>query len=306
MAEQNKQIIFWGTPEFALPSLRYLDKLGLLKAVITQPDKPAGRGKKLLASPVKKYCLENNIKILEPVELDQVFIDSLRQYLPATFLIVAYGRIIEQNILDLSELPALNIHPSRLPELRGPSPIQTALLKGFVTTGVSLMQLDKKMDHGPILGQNQAKIEPNEDYLELSERLAQLGVQLLATYLDDYLNNKLSPLPQDDSQATICKLIKKQDGQIDWTKSAQEIHNKVRAFYPWPTAFSKLGDLDIKIIKTEVVDQKLEPGQIEADLVVGTGDKAIKILELQPSGKKILKAAEFIRGYSQYISQKFN
>lgn len=302
----NKKIIFWGTPEFALPSLKYLDKLGIVSAVVTQPDKPAGRGKKMVVCPVKQYSKENNLDILEPVELDQAFIDSLKKYLPATFLVVAYGRIIPQEILDLSELGALNIHPSRLPELRGPSPIQSALLRGFVTTGVSLMQLDEKMDHGPILGQIQAKIEPNENYLELSERLSQLGAGLLASHLEDYLSGELTPLPQDDSQATVCKLIKKQDGKIDWTKSAQEIHNQVRAFYPWPTAHTKLADLDIKIIKTKVVYQNLKPGQVNDELVVGTGENSLQILELQPAGKKILKAAEFIRGYSKYLSQKFD
>jgi len=307
MSDNNKEeIIFWATPEFALPSLKYLDKLGVLKAVVTQPDRPAGRGKNILAAPVKKYARENKIAILEPDKLDEAFILELKKYLPATFLVVAYGRIIPQHILVLSELPALNIHPSRLPELRGPSPIQTAILRGFTTTGVSLMQLDQKMDHGPILGQIQVKIEPNESYLELAERLSQLGAGLLASYLNDYLSDRLSPLPQSDKEATYCKLINKADGQIDWSKSAPDIHNQVRAFNPWPSTYTKLGDLDIKIIKTEVVNDKLEPAQIKADrdLIVGTGEQALKILELQPAGKKIMTAAEFIRGYNKYLPGK--
>lgn len=305
MKSQNK-IIFWGTPEFAMPSLKSVHQLGVLSLVVTQPDRQAGRGKKMTSSPVKVYAKENNIDILEPEKLDEDFIESLKKYLPATFLVVAYGKIIPQKVLDLSQMPAINIHPSMLPELRGPSPIQTAILRGFSSTGLSLMQLDKKMDHGPILGQIEAKIEPNENYLELSSRLADLGARVLEDKLLDYLEGNLSPLPQDDDKATYCQMINKEDGHIDWHKSAIDIHNQVRAYFPWPSAYGSLGDLNIKIIKTEVVDINLEPGEVNNDLVVGTGNKSIKILELQPAGKKILKAAEFIRGYSQYLSQKFN
>lgn len=310
MTKQNNssKIIFWGTPEFSVPSLNILNKLNLVSLVITQPDRPAGRGKKMLASPVKEYAEKNNLAILTPDKLDESFISVLKKYLPATFVVVAYGKIIPQNILDLSALKAINIHPSLLPVLRGPSPIQSAILAGFESTGLSLMQLDKKMDHGPILSQIKLKIEPNEDYITLSKRLADLGADLLNKNILDYLNNKISPLSQDDLQATFCKMIKKEDGQIDWQKSAQEIHNQVRAFRLWPGAYTKLDNLDIKILKTEVVDQKLKVGQINFDkntFLVGTGKGAIKILELQPAGKKIIKADEFIRGYQKYLDKNF-
>ncbi|MBT6691533.1 methionyl-tRNA formyltransferase [Candidatus Parcubacteria bacterium] len=296
------RIIFWGTPEFALPSLQALHKMNLIQAVVTQPDKPAGRGKKLLPSPVKQYCLDNNIDTLEPIKLDQAFIDGLKKYLPATFVVVAYGKIIPQEVLDLSELAAINIHPSQLPELRGPSPIQTALLRGFESTAVSLMQLDEKMDHGPILGQIEVKIEPNEDYIELAGRLSELGAQILSDKINDYLTEQITPLPQDDDKATFCKMIKKQDGQIDWSKTAQEIHNQVRAFRQWPTAFTSLGDIDLKIIQTQVVDRNLQAKEVflEKDqMFIGAGDKAVEILQIQPAGKKVLKIADFVRGYSK-------
>jgi methionyl-tRNA formyltransferase len=296
------KIIFWGTPEFALPSLQALHEMDLISAVVTQPDKPAGRGKKLLASPVKQYCLDNNIDILEPVKLDQAFIDGLKKYLPTTFVVVAYGKIIPQAVLDLSDLSAINIHPSKLPELRGPSPIQTALLRGFESTAVSLMQLDEKMDHGPILGQLEVKIEPNEDYIGLAERLSELGAKILADKVNDYLSGQLTPLPQDDKQATFCKMIAKQDGQVDWSESAQEIHNQVRAFRQWPTAFTELGKIDLKIIQTQVVDKKLSIKEvlIEKDqMFVGTSKQTIEILQVQPAGKKILKTADFVRGYGK-------
>ncbi|MDP2812095.1 MAG: methionyl-tRNA formyltransferase [bacterium] len=305
---KSHKIIFWGTPEFAVPALKFLLKLGIIQLVITQPDRPAGRGQKIAVSPVKKYCLENNLKFLEPDNLDDKFILALQKYLPATFVVVAYGKIIPQNILDLSALPAINIHPSKLPQLRGPSPIQTAILRGFESTAVSLMQLDKKMDHGPILGQIEAKIWPNEGYLALAGRLSQLGAQILEMKLLDYLNGQLNPLSQDDSQATYCQLIKKENGKIDWHKSAREIHNQIRAYQPWPSTFAKLGDLTVKIIKAEIVDKDLAPGEIlfGREIIIGTASAALKILELQPKDKKIMSATEFIRGYQKYLSLKFD
>ena len=304
----SARIIFWGTPEFAVPSLDTLNKLDLVSLVVTQPDRPAGRGKKLLASPIKEYATENNIDILEPQNLDDHFINELKKYLPATFVVVAYGKIIPQEILDLSELKAINIHPSMLPILRGPSPSQSALLKGFQSTGVSLMQLDKKMDHGPILSQIEVKIEPNEDYIDLSERLSKIGADIINKHILDYLNNKITPLPQDDEQASFCKMIKKEDRLIDWQKSAQDIHNKVRAFRLWPGAYTKLDNLDIKILKSEVVEENLKPGEIKFDknnLIVGTADQSLKILELQVAGKKAMSVQDFIRGYNRYLDKTF-
>ena len=308
MNKPNKQIIFWGTPEFAVPSLDTLNKLSLVSLVITQPDRPAGRGKKLLASPVKEYASKNNIDILDPQELNKDFAETLKKYLPATFIVVAYGKIIPQEILDLSELTAINIHPSMLPILRGPSPIQTALLQGFDSTGVSLMQLDKKMDHGPILSQIEVKIDSNEDYICLSERLSTIGADILNKNILDYLNSQATPLPQDDNQATFFKMIKKENGQIDWQKPAQEIHNQVRAYRQWPRAYTKLDNLDIKFLKTEVVAEILKPGEIKFDknsLIVGTVEDSLKILELQPAGKKAMSSQDFIRGYQKYLDKIF-
>ena len=296
----NKKIIFWGTPLFALPSLKVLHDLDLVAAVVTQADKPAGRGKKILASPAKN----NNIDILEPLKLDEAFIDDLEKYLPANFVVVAYGKIIPQEILDLSKMPAINIHPSMLPILRGPSPIQTAILRGFDSTGVSLMQLDKKMDHGPILGQIQVKIGPNEDYFDLSERLAKLGADLLKNNIVSYLECQLNAKFQDDTKATFCQMIAKADGQISWQKTAQELHNQVRAYIEWPGSFVKLNNLDLKIIQTKISDQDLEPGKILINnnkLFIGTNNKSLEILKIQPAGKKVMTADEFIRGYKNKL-----
>lgn len=308
MSSNNKKIIFWGTPEFAVPSLKSLIKLDLIKAVITQPDRPAGRGKKLTSSPIKQVATEKKIDILDPHKLDGSFLEKLKLYLPATFVVVAYGKLIPQIILDLSQLPAINIHPSKLPKLRGPSPIQTALLKGLESTAVTLIQLDKKMDHGPILGQIQVKIESNDNYYTISQSLAELAGDLLYKKIIEYLDGQLSSSAQDDSQASFCKLIKKEQGKIDWTNSAQDIHNQIRAFYVWPGAYTKLADLEMKIFATKISNQKLNPGQLsslEERLLVGTNTSALEILDLQPSGKKKITAAEFIRGYQNYLNKNF-
>ncbi len=306
MVQNNKKIIFWGTPEFAVPSLKSLHQLGLVRAVVTQTDKPAGRNQELGISPVKQYASQNNLPILQFDRLDENFVAELKKYLPATFVVVAYGRIIPETILNLSQLPAINLHPSRLPELRGPSPIQTAILRGFKSTAVSLMQLDKKMDHGPILGQIKANISPTDDFLGLSGKLSQLGAQLLADKINTYLSGQLQAVPQNDKGASYCELIKKTDGQIDWSKTAVEIYNQVRAFSPWPASYTKFGNLSVKILKIKVVKKNLKPGEISIDenkFIVGTSLDAIEVLELQPANKKNMTAAEFIRGYHKYLPQ---
>jgi len=221
-------------------------------------------------------------------------------------MIIAYGRIIPDKILKLSELLALNIHPSQLPLLRGPSPIQTALLKGFKITGISLMQLDSQMDHGPLLAQEKIEINPEDNFLTLSKKLTSISQDILAKNVIKYLSNQLTPLPQDHQQATFCKIIKKEDGRIDWLKPAQEINNQIRAFNPWPSAFFDLNGLNIKIFKAQITENNLKPAEILIDqdkLIIGTSQKSLEILELQPAGKKIMRAAEFIRGYQRYLSQ---
>lgn len=304
MFQNHKKIIFWGTPEFSVPSLKVLLALNLVKAVVTQPDRPAGRQRKLTSSPVKKVAELHSLPALTPEKLDQQFIDDLKKYLPATFVIVAYGKIIAQAILDLSELPAINIHPSALPLLRGPSPIQSALLNGFSETAVTLMQLDQQMDHGPILAQHPVDISPEDNYETLSNKLSILGGKILSGTIVTYLDGGLMPRFQDESQATYCKLLKKEDGEISWLDSALKIHNMVRAFNPWPGVYSEINGLPVKFIKTKLADQDLRPVEFKIEnqrLFVGTDNGSLEILEIQPEGKRVLKASEFIRGYGRYF-----
>lgn len=300
------KVIFWGTPDFALPSLQALLAKKIVSAVVTQADKPAGRNKALAISPVKELAQANNIPVLSPLKLNDEFILELKKYLPATFVVVAYGKIIPQRILDLSEFKSINVHPSKLPILRGPSPIQSALALGLSSTAVTLMQLDEQMDHGPILVQKEIAIEPSDDYPTLSGKLSDLGAKILADNIENYLQGKIRPIPQDEKLATYCKLLTKEDGQINWDDNAQNIVNKIKAFNPWPGSFCKADKLDLKIFSAQLSDQQLSPGQwqiYQNKLLVGTGSGAIEIIQIQPAGKKILSAEEFIRGYAKYLTK---
>ncbi len=300
----DKKIIFWGSPLFSLPSLEALADIGIVAAVVTQADKPAGRKLKPQSSAVKIWAQEHGIKVLDPLKLDENFILELKKLLPATFVIVAYGRIIKDQVLSLSELPAINIHPSLLPILRGPSPIQTALWQGLKKTGVSLMQLDAQMDHGPILEQVLVDIQDNDDYFSLSERLAKIGADLLQKNISDYLAAKIEAKAQDDSKATICKLINKEDGLITWQETSADILNKIRAFKLWPGTYTKIAALDLIITEAELTTMQLKPAQIliqNNKLFIGTQDLALEIIKLKPANKKLMSAAEFIRGYQSKL-----
>lgn len=295
----DKKIIFWGTPLFSIPSLEKLYRLGIVNVVVTQASKPAGRGRQLSHSPVKIWAEQHQLPVLAFTKLDDDFILELKKYLPATFVVVAYGKIIKQEILDLSELPAINLHPSRLPEFRGPSPIQSAILAGQEKTAVTIMQLDDKMDHGPIIRQEEVLIAAEDNFITLSDKLSIKGADLLKNTVIDYLHGTAQITPQDDNLAIICHMIQKEDGLINWQESAEMIKNKIRAYNPWPSAYTNLSGIDLKIFTSKISDKKLKPAEIEIQnnqFFIGTGTQALEILELQPAGKKIMSAADYIRG----------
>jgi len=295
----NKKIIFWGTPLFSLPSLEELYKLGIVSAVVTRASKPAGRGRQISDSPVKIWSEQHQVPVLAFTKLDDDFILELKKYLPATFVVVAYGKMIKQDILDLSELLAINLHPSRLPEFRGPSPIQAAILAGQDKTAVTIIQLDDKMDHGPIIDQEEVLIQDNDTFATLSDVLSKKGAKLLHKNIIAYLNGELKPTAQNDSKATICSMIQKEDGLINWAESAKLIRNKIRAYNPWPSAYTKLFDTEIKILSVKITNKKLKSFEIEIQrdqLFIGTGTDALEILELQAAGKKSMLASDYIRG----------
>ena len=306
------RIIFFGTPEFAEIILEKLiqDKNLEILAVVCAPDKPVGR-KQILTSPlVKILAKKNNIPVLQPEKLDNQFINKLKKINPDLNIIAAYGKILPLEILEIPKYKSINIHPSLLPKYRGASPIQTAILNGDSETGVSIMLMDEKMDHGTILSKIQFPISNTYNYKILSEKLANASAELLIKTIPEYIFGKIKPVEQDHNQATFCKIIKKSDGEINWRKSAQEIYNQYRAFAKWPGIYSELiiynKKLIVKFIEINLTDKKSNNpvGEFFIEnkkLYINCGDNPqysrLEIKKLQPQGKKIMTADAFINGY---------
>ncbi len=316
----KNKIVFFGTPEFAVPALQALVKEGYdVILAVTQPDEPVGRKQVLTPTPIKVEAKKLKLEVCDNLEALRFKIKELK---PDLGVSVAYGRIIPQVILDLFPLGILNIHPSLLPKYRGPSPIQSAILNGGIETGVTIIKLDAKMDHGPKLKAKSLKLKTDDNYLNLSEKLAALGAKMLVETLPNYLSGKIKLEPQDDSQASYCKMITKEDGRIDWRKSAEEIDRQLRAYAPWPGCFSEFvikgKKIKVKIIIARVDDNAAEVRCVEplsnkklpqigkfgfknGQLFVQGGHGALLIDKLQPAGKKALSAKEFINGYLKLI-----
>jgi len=296
------KIIFFGTPKFAETILQELLKQTAydIVGVVTTPDKPVGRKQVLAACEVKILAEKNNLPVLSPVKLDDEFLNELKKLKADIFITAAYGKIIPQKVLNISEKGNINVHPSLLPKYRGASPIQTALLNGEKETGTSIMVMDAKMDHGPIIINDQLSIIKDETYTSLSKRLADLSAELLVKVLPKYISGEIEPKEQNHDNATFCKIIKKQDGKIDWHKSAEEIYNIWRAFIEWPGIF----DMKYKFIEIELSDlknDKLDSGTFfvqDKKLYIVCGDKSVlEIKKIQPQGKKVMDASGFINGY---------
>ncbi len=307
LINQNLRIIFIGTPEFAAIILEKLIKSGYFPiAVVTGPDKPSGRKQILVPSPVKVLAEKNKIPIFQPEKIINLK-SEIKNLDPDLIILAAYGQIIPKDILDIPRYGALNIHPSLLPKYRGPSPIQTTILNGDSKTGVTIILMDEKIDHGPILGQK--KIIINKiDSVELTKILAELGGDLLIEILPKYLKGEIKPKPQNHSQATYTKFIKKEDGRINWQKSAEEIERMIRAYYPWPSVFTKIKNKILKIFKVKIlkINHKKEPGTVflteKKELAVACGQDALVLEEVQFEGKKRITAQEFINGYPWIIN----
>jgi methionyl-tRNA formyltransferase len=314
------RIIFMGTPELSCASLEKLahDKNFQIVAVVTQPDKPKGRELKPQPSPVKILAQKLNPPVLQPAKArDEKFISELRELKPDLIAVVAYGQILPQAILDLPRSGCLNVHASLLPKYRGASPIQSAILNGETETGVTIMKMDAGLDTGDILAQARTPILPEDNSQTLHDRLAQLGGELLVETIPDYVAGKIQPEPQPKEGVSYAAKIKKEDGRIDWNLPAQEILNRLRAFTPWPGAFTffKIEPKPqlLKIRKAEISDKdsvlRPYPGEIlSADkngIVVACGKNAMRILELQREGGRRLSAQEFLAGNPLNVGEKF-
>jgi methionyl-tRNA formyltransferase len=300
------RIVFFGSPESAIPSLKKILEGGhKVELIITQPDKPSGRGKTLTSSPVKRFALENKIPVLQPrrIRKDPAALDLLSDIDPDINVIVAYGQIIPASIIYLPKYKSINLHFSLLPKYRGASPVQWAILNGEITTGLTIFELNEKMDEGDILMQQETKMLPHEKAFELEERLAQEGADLLVKTIRHI--DILTPKGQDHTLATYAPLIKKKDGQIDWTSEAISVERKVRAFSPWPSAFSHFRGKRLKILdgKVELMESPFssKPGEIypskKEGLKVVCGDSNVYIIDrLQPENRKAMSAYSFSLG----------
>jgi len=306
---EKYKIIFMGTPEFATDALRSLINENYnIAAVFTQPDKPAGRRQILTSSPIKKLALKYNLPLYQPASLkDEEIATKISKLKPDLIIITAFGQIIPKTILNIPKFGCINIHASLLPRWRGASPIAQAILAGDKYTGDTIMLLDRKLDHGPILSQKKIKIENDDNLESLSKKLSESGAELLIKTLPDFLENKIALQMQDDSKATYAPLVKKNDGRIDWHNNAEEIERQIRAFTPWPSCWTTLNNKRLKIIKAAVFDKNKKnsaPGLIailDNKLVADckNGKLALEIIQLE--GKKQTSSEEFIKGYSNII-----
>lgn len=298
-------IIFMGTPAFAVPSLQSLHQEGYqLALVVTQPDRPKGRGRKPAPPPVKQKALDLKLNLLQPAKSNtDELANQIQRIQPDLLIVVAYGHILSERTLQLPKLGAINVHASLLPKYRGPAPIQWALINGDTQTGVTTMFMDTGMDTGDVLLSRSEPILPSDTAATLHDRLAVIGAELLVQTLKDLASHSLQPLRQDHASATYAPLLKKQDGHIDWQKTAEELAPFIRGMTPWPGAFTFHKQNRLKILKAapilEPISQpagtvlKAFPGE----LVVATGKGALSISEIQgPSGKR-LAVADFLRGY---------
>lgn len=307
------RIVFMGTPEFAVPTLVALydhapDHGWELVAAVTQPDRPAGRGNKLVSSPVKAQAERYGLPILQPASFrkDPDAVPALAALQPDLLVVAAYGLILPRAVLELPGRGAINVHASLLPAYRGASPIATAILDGCEKTGVSIMLMDEGMDTGPVLAQAEQAIHPNDTTASLSERLASQGAALLVETLPRYLAGEITPVPQDQlpGEVSLCRLIKKEDGLIDWSRPAAYIERMTRAYTPWPSAYTTWHGEPFKIWRASVIDGEAEPGRVVAiphGTAVGTGEGLLLLHSVQPAGKRILDIRSFLNGAPDFV-----
>lgn len=307
------RIVFFGTPQFAVPSLAaLLAGPDVVVGVVCQPDRPSGRGQQVHAPPVKQAAQVHGIPVLQPTKLrPPEFLEGLRAWAPDLIVVAAYGRILPKTVLDLPRLGCINVHASLLPRYRGAGPIQWSILRGETSTGVTIMQMNERMDEGDILLQRATPIGAGETHGELEPRLATLGAETLQEALALLHRGELHPTPQVHADATLAPLIKKEDGRIDWSLPAIEIARRVRAFNPWPSAHTTWDGKMLKIHRAHARDHAGDqaPGTVVAagdSLDVATGAGTLAIDELQLEGRKRMSAALFARGATARVGARLS
>jgi methionyl-tRNA formyltransferase len=306
------KVLFWGTPAFALPALRALGDEGHdVVGVVTQPDRPAGRGREVAMSPIKAEALEEGIPVLQPEKArGDEFLAQLRALDADVSIVVAYGQILKPEVLAVPRLGSLNIHGSLLPELRGAAPVQWAVIRGFDLTGVTIMRMDAGLDSGPMLLKVEEPILPEESGSELAARLAEIGAEALVEALALLEAGQLAEEPQDHSKATYAPKLDRETARLDWSLPAVEVARWIRGLDDVPGAWSPLGARGpVKLFRPRVEAGRGEPGAVleagEEGVLIATGESAVRVREVQPPGKRRMSAAEWARGRGVAVGERF-
>ena len=304
MKNKSKTIVFFGSDDFSLPSLKRLLSAGYLPAaVITKPPKRSGRGRKDLNQPVADFAAQKKLILLQPNKLAEATKD-IQSLQPDIGIVVSYGKIIPDNLLELFPNGIINIHPSLLPKYRGPSPISAPILAGDKKTGVSLMRLSAEMDAGPVYAQRNYLLEGTETSSQLRKVLAEIGAEMLIAHLGDILAGNIEPKPQEDTKASYTHIIKKEDGRIDWALPAEQIERQVRAFIGWPSSYTSLAGNEVALTGVEISTQNGTPGQPfpvdKTSFGIYAGKGSIVVKRLKPAGKKEMSAREFLNGQTLF------
>jgi len=311
--QEGYRIVFMGTPDFAVPALRKLaESRHRVVLVVSQPDRPRGRGRKLAPTPVKSAAAELGLAVIQPEKIKTgEFADRLRETAPDLAVVAAFGRILPGEIIDIPRLGTINIHASLLPAYRGAAPIQRAILNGETTTGITIMQMDEGMDTGDILLQREVEIGPDDTSGTLFPRMAETGAELLLAALDLLAAGRLTPTPQDDARATLAPPIRKEEAIPDWNRPARELACLIRGLDPWPLVKGELAGETIRFFSPKAVDGDAgaEPGTVvRADgegVLIACGRGMLLVRELQRPGGKRLAAADFLRGHPIEPGQRF-
>jgi methionyl-tRNA formyltransferase len=300
------RIVFIGTGEIGVPTLQaLLNSEREVVAVITQPDKPVGREQRIEPPPIKKAIAKTRIPILQPAKIkDPKTIEEIRGLTPDVIVVVAYGQILPRDVLEIPRLACLNLHASLLPRWRGAAPIQAAIVAGDCETGITVMYMNEGLDTGDILLQRGVEIMPNDTGGSLHDRLAQIAPESLLESLRLLAAGKAPRIPQEDTRATYAPKLKREHGQIDWSESAEAIERKIRAYNPWPGAFTELTIGKLKIFSATIMSLRERPGGVYFvgdDVAISTGDRALALGEVQLEGKRRMSATEFVRGHHLII-----
>jgi methionyl-tRNA formyltransferase len=298
-------IVFMGTPQFSVPVLRSLINLAsvhTIAGVVTQPDRPVGRGRRVQASAAAEFARAHGLALIQPASLrkEPAAVEQLRAWAPDVIVVAAFGQILRPEVLAIPPHGCLNVHASLLPRWRGAAPIAHAILAGDAVTGVSIMQMEAGLDSGPVLLAREEAVRPDDTTGTLTARLADLGAALLLEALPGWLAGTLAAVPQNGARATLAPMLRKEQGRLDWTRPAAALARQVRAFDPWPGTFTTWEGRVLKVLRAAAMPGAAAPGRVVAragGLAAGSGDGLLQLIELQLEGKRAVTAAEFVRGH---------